>query len=166
MLSNFFAQLNPADFIVHEIFCPQRHTPLPVPCAVISRFKDNVPMALVHFPADVKDTMLQVLSAFLRGLYQIGLKWEEHGSVEQLCECDIDTRSPIFLQRKGIVLSVEGSLRPDFDWQRWLPVSSPCNYEANPRYCTFANSWSTPCREHSTCLYSCTVLLLRFVHET
>ena len=41
-----------------------------------------------------------------------------------------------------------------------------CNYEANPRYCTFANSWSTPCREHSTCLYLCTVLLLRLVHET
>ena len=43
---------------------------------------------------------------------------------------------------------------------------SVCNYEANPRYCTFANSWSTPCREHSTCLYLCTVLLLRLVHET
>ena len=41
-----------------------------------------------------------------------------------------------------------------------------CNYEANPRYCTFANSWSTPCREHSTCIYFCTVLLLRLVHET
>ena len=41
-----------------------------------------------------------------------------------------------------------------------------CNYEANPRYCTFANSWSTPCREHSTCIYFCTVLLLRVVHET
>ena len=41
-----------------------------------------------------------------------------------------------------------------------------CNYEANPRYCTFANSWSTPCREHLTCLYLCTVLLLRLVHET
>ena len=41
-----------------------------------------------------------------------------------------------------------------------------CNYEANPRYCTFANSWSTPCREHSTCLYLCAVLLLRLVHET
>ena len=36
-----------------------------------------------------------------------------------------------------------------------------CNYEANPRYCTFANSWSTPCREHSTCIYFCNVLLLR-----
>ena len=44
--------------------------------------------------------------------------------------------------------------------------SAECNYEANPRYCTFANSWSTPCREHSTCLYLCTVLLLRLVHET
>ena len=42
----------------------------------------------------------------------------------------------------------------------------PCNYEANPRDCTFANSWSTPCREHSTYLYLCTVLLLRLVHET
>ena len=42
----------------------------------------------------------------------------------------------------------------------------PCNYEAHARYCTFANSWSTPCREHSTCLYLCTVLLLRLVHET
>ena len=41
-----------------------------------------------------------------------------------------------------------------------------CNYEANPRYCTSANSWSTPCREHSTCLYLCTVLLLRLVHDT
>ena len=40
-----------------------------------------------------------------------------------------------------------------------------CNYEANPRCCTFANSWSTPCREHSTCIYFCTVLLLRLVHE-
>ena len=38
--------------------------------------------------------------------------------------------------------------------------------EADPRYCTFANSWSTPCREHSTYLYLCTVLLLRLVHET
>ena len=44
-------------------------------------------------------------------------------------------------------------------------LRSGCNYEANPRYCTFANSWSTPCREHSTCLYLCTVLLLRLVHE-
>ena len=70
--------------------------------------------------------MLQDLSAFLGGLYQIGLKWE-HGSVAQLCECEIDTHSPIFLHRKGIVLSVEGDLRPrpDFEWQRWLPVSSP-----------------------------------------
>ena len=42
----------------------------------------------------------------------------------------------------------------------------PCNYEANPRYCTFANCCSTPCREHSTCLYLCTVLLLRLLHET
>ena len=41
-----------------------------------------------------------------------------------------------------------------------------CNYEANPRYFTFANSWSTPCREHSTCLYLCTVLLLRLVHDS
>ena len=41
-----------------------------------------------------------------------------------------------------------------------------CNYEASPTYCTFGNSWSTPCREHSTCLYLCTVLLLRLVHET
>ena len=125
MLTNFFAQFNLADFVVHEIFCPQRHTPIPVPCAVISRFMDNVPMALIHFPADVQDTMLQVLSAFLSGLYQIGLKWEEHGSVAQLCECEINTRSPIFLQRRGIVLSVEYDLRPDFEWQRWLPVSSP-----------------------------------------
>ena len=46
------------------------------------------------------------------------------------------------------------------------PSSQLCDYEANPRYCTFANSWSTPCREHSTCLYLCTVLLLRLVHET
>ena len=45
-------------------------------------------------------------------------------------------------------------------------VGYHCNYEANPRYCTFANSWSTPCREHSICLYLCTVLLLRLVHET
>ena len=49
-------------------------------------------------------------------------------------------------------------------------VGPHCKYEANPRYCTFANSWSTPCREHSTCLYLCTVLLLRLefslVHET
>ena len=45
-------------------------------------------------------------------------------------------------------------------------IIQKCNYEANPRYCTFANSWSTPCREHSTCLYLCTVLLLRLVHET
>ena len=45
-------------------------------------------------------------------------------------------------------------------------IGKKCNYEANPRYCTFANSWSTPCREHSTCLYLCTVLLLRLVHET
>ena len=41
-----------------------------------------------------------------------------------------------------------------------------CNYEANPRYCTFANTWSTPCQEPSTCLYLCTVLLLCLVHET
>ena len=46
------------------------------------------------------------------------------------------------------------------------PSTHICNYEANPRYCTFANSWSTPCREHSTCLYLCTVLLLRLVYET
>ena len=50
---------------------------------------------------------------------------------------------------------------------RTNPVGKPkCNYEANPRYCTFANSWSAPCRDHSTCLYLCTVLLLRLVHET
>ena len=51
LLTNFFAQFNLADFVLHEIFCPQRHTPTPVPCAIISRFKDNVPLALVCFPA-------------------------------------------------------------------------------------------------------------------
>ena len=125
LLTNFFAQFNLADFVLHEIFCPQRHTTTPVPCAIISRFKDNVPMALVCFPAEVQGTMLQVLSSFLSGLYQIGLKWEDHGQVAQLCECEINTRSPIFLQRKEIVLSVDEALRPDHEWQRWLPVSSP-----------------------------------------
>ena len=47
-----------------------------------------------------------------------------------------------------------------------LQAIHDCNYEANPRYCTFPNSWSTPCREHSTCSYFCTVLLLLLVHET
>ena len=51
-------------------------------------------------------------------------------------------------------------------WQASFVHFAVCNYEASPRYCTFANSWSTPCREHSTCLYLCTVLLLRLVHET
>ena len=82
-------------------------------------------MGLIHVPPDVQSIMLQVLSAFLSSLYQIGLKWEEHGSVAQLYECEIDTTSPIFLRRKGIVLSLDNDLRSDFEWQRWLPVSSP-----------------------------------------
>ena len=82
-------------------------------------------MALVCFPAEVQETMLQVLSAFPSGLYRIGLKWEDHGQVAQLCECEINTQSPIFLQRKGIVLSVDEALRPDYEWQRWMLVSSP-----------------------------------------
>ena len=125
MLTNFFAQFNLADFVIHEIFCPQHHNPSPIPCAVVSIFKGNVPMGLIHIPPDVQSTMMQVLSAFLEGLYQIGLKWEDHGNVAQLCECEIVPASPIFLQRKGIVLSLAEELRSDFEWQRWLPVSSP-----------------------------------------
>ena len=125
LLTDFFAQFNLADFVIHEIFCPQHHNPLPIPCAVVSRFKDNVPMGLIHVPPGVQSTMMQVLPAFLEGLYQIGLKWEDHGDVAQLCECEIVPASPIFLQRKGIVLSLAEELRSDFEWQRWLPVSSP-----------------------------------------
>ena len=80
-------------------------------------------MGLIHVSPDVQSIMLPVLPAFLSGLYRISLKWEEHGSVAHLCECETDTTSPIFLQRKGIVLNLDYALKPDFEWQ--LPVSSP-----------------------------------------
>ena len=77
-------------------------------------------------------------------------------------EDDVPNCAPPWVH--GWWVSAVGNARvPQFNLQMGDIV---CNYEANPKYCTFANSWSIPCREHSTCLYLCTVLLLRLVHET
>ena len=125
LLRDFFSQFTLADFVIHEVFSPPRHTACPIPCVLVARFKDNVPMAFVHVPVGMFETPKTILSTFLHSLYNIKLKWEPHDSVAQLCECEFDSSGPCFLLRKGVVRSLQSALRPDFDWQRWLPVTSP-----------------------------------------
>ena len=48
LLRDFFSQFTLADFVIHEVFSPPRHTTCPIPCVLVARFKDNVPMAFVH----------------------------------------------------------------------------------------------------------------------
>ena len=125
LLTNFFSHFTLADFVVHEIHCPNHHTPTPVPCVLLARFQDNVPMAAIHVPDAIKPRLFRTLECFLKSMYQIGLKWENHGEIAQLCECELVPTTDVFLRRKGIVSSLQEPLRPDFEWQRWLPVSSP-----------------------------------------
>ena len=125
LLREFFSLFTLADFVIHEIFSPPHHTPAPIPCVLLARVKDNVPMAFIHVPAGMSEILKWVMSSFLHTLYHIGLKWEPHDKVAQLCECEFDNSLPLFMQRKGIVLSLQSALRPDFEWQRWLPVTSP-----------------------------------------
>ena len=89
-------------------------------------------MALIHVPTESPETILKVLSAFLQGIYKIGLKWENHEKIAQLCESEFDTTSSIFLHRKGIVLSLQDDLRADFEWQRWLATSVVTKCQTGP----------------------------------
>ena len=125
LLTNFFSQFTLADFVIHEIYCPNHHTPTPIPCVLLARFKDNVPMAAIHVPEAIKPRLFKALECFLKAMYQIGLKWENHGDIAQLCECEFVPGEDVFLRRKGIVPNLQEPLRHDFEWQRWLPVSSP-----------------------------------------
>ena len=104
---------------IHEIHCPKHHTPTPIPCVLLSRFKDNEPMATIHA---IKPRLFKALECFLQSMYGTGLKMGNHSDVAQLCE--FVSRSDIFLRREGIVSSLERPLKPDFEWQR-LPVTSP-----------------------------------------
>ena len=61
LLDNFFGQFTLVDFVIHEIFCPRHHTPNPIPCVLLSKFKDNVLTALIHVPYVIKETLLRVL---------------------------------------------------------------------------------------------------------
>ena len=100
LLTNFFSQFTLADFVIHEIHCPNHHTPTPVPCVLVARFKDNVPMAAIHVPDAIKPRLFRTLECFLKSMYQIGLKWEDHGEIAQLCECEFVPTTDVFLRRK------------------------------------------------------------------
>ena len=68
---------------------------------------------------------MTVLSAFLQAMYIIPLKWEPHNTVAQLCETELAPQTEEFMRRKGVVNELSWPLRHDFEWQRWLPVTSP-----------------------------------------
>ena len=57
LLREFFSQFTLADFVIHEVFSPPRHTTCPIPCVLVAHFKDNVPMAFVHVPAGMFETL-------------------------------------------------------------------------------------------------------------
>ena len=75
-----------------------------------------MPMAFVHVPAGMFETLKTVLSTLLHSLYNIKLKWEPHDNVAQLCECKFNSSRPYFLLQKGVVRSLQSELRPDFEW--------------------------------------------------
>ena len=123
-LKKYLAQFELSNFLLHEVFTPP-HVDHPIPCCLVARFKDNVPLALIHTPQTVHNTLMTVLSAFLQAVYRIPLKWEPHTTVAQLCETELAPQTEEFMRRKGVVTKLSWPLRHDFEWQRWLPVTSP-----------------------------------------
>ena len=84
-LKKFLGQFQLSDFLPHEVFSPAPHSPNPIPCCLICRFKDNVPLSLIHVPPNLHEPLKVILSAFLQAVYTIGLKKEPHSAIAQLC---------------------------------------------------------------------------------
>ena len=80
---------------------------------------------LINVPPEWRESLLHIVMNMLQCMYQVPLKWEQHGDTIQWCEMSIPGGSDLRLLRKGIVLSLDDVDPSQSEWDRWLPASAP-----------------------------------------
>ena len=96
------------------------------PVILLGRFMDSVYVAFCGVPQPVFDEFATFIRIFLDTLYQIPMKWEPHGSVNDWCGCRIVTDPDLTLLMKGIHFKLPDAANPAPDYTGWmLPLPMP-----------------------------------------
>ena len=103
---------------------PPQQTP-PSRVVLLSRYRDNIYICLLHFPdCDVALTK-EIISLLLGATYGIKLKWEPSSDNVVWGEATLNTQTTTMsLTRKGVVRTLgEPDVIPE--WESWTDVCSP-----------------------------------------
>ena len=134
LLTAHFDTLNPRDVMLAETFS-ESWLPDPAPAApagptvLLSRFMDNNYIGYVNFSsADACQQIVQFTQVFLDALYNIPMKWEPSGPVNDSCESRVVTSPELALLMKGVTFQPPHTDSPEPDlliWDRWVDRESP-----------------------------------------
>ena len=139
---NFFREVNILDAVVAEAkrgwagWChrPGEEAPYTsdTPSVIISRFRDNVYIAVISVNPDAVWRIREGVMVLLEILYGVPLKWEPHTEGVTWGEAYVNTGTRgLALGRKGAAISLDSS--PEVaevkEWERWVSVES-----ANARF--------------------------------
>ena len=137
-VGEFFKCFDPLQGVVGEILnppvCPlqtadqfQRLSGFPPrPFVLLSRYRDNIYMAFANIPRPIRPAVQFACAALLRTIYQLPLKWEEHGAAVVWGEGMIRTGLPgigFSLLRKGTSSCLQQVV--EGEWRRWVHPLSP-----------------------------------------
>ena len=135
LLTAHFDTLNPRDVMLAETTFPKSCLPDPAlvtqagPTVLLSRFMDNNYIGYVDFSsADACQQVVQFTQVFLDTLYNIPMKWEPSGPVNDWCESRVVTSPELALLMKGVTFQPPDTDSPEPDlliWDRWVDRESP-----------------------------------------
>ena len=125
----FYSDFSPVAALLGEMLSNERAPtvqPFDAPLCLISRFRDNIYLLLCNVPADSLPQVKQALSALLRVVYGIQLKWELHGEYVTWGEGKVSKRrgTCVRLLRKACTLSLDDP-PSDVEWGSWVDRVSP-----------------------------------------
>ena len=121
---SFFSRANPLDPLIGE--CLSCEAPLMQQgprMALLSRYRDNIYICLVNVSPEDLPMVKVFLSSFLKTVYRLPLKWENHTELVTWGEACVNaTSDPLSLPRKGCALRLDDSC--SFEWDSWVSLNS------------------------------------------
>ena len=122
---DFLSQFLPMEFILGELGSKFSQSELRAPLVFLARIRDNVYIFLVNMTDALAAMVQPVILELLRSMYQVPLKWGEHGAAVQWCEASIPPTRDLRLLRKGVVLDLNFFSPEEAEWSNWPPVLAP-----------------------------------------
>ena len=135
LLTAHFKTMNPREVMLAETSFFQGCLPdLPPieqagPTVLLSRFMDNNYIGYVNFEsATMRQQVVLFSQVFLDILYNIPMKWEPSGPVNDWCESRVITSPELILLMKGVLYKMPDTPDPQPNvsiWDRWVDRDSP-----------------------------------------